>query len=386
MSSTVPNSPSSRKGETAGQYYLGLMSGTSMDAIDAAIVDFSGALPKLVATHSTPIPDALRATLAAITGSGRCGLGELGQLDVKLGALFAETALAALATSGVGTRQIQAIGSHGQTIWHQPNGEAPFTWQIGDPNVIAERTGITVVGDLRRRDVAAGGQGAPLVPAFHAALFGASAPRVAINIGGFGNITALPGVGDGTVIGFDTGPGNVLVDGWVQRHLGQAMDVDGAWARTGRVDSALLDRLLADPFFAAGPPKSTGREHFNLAWLDAHLGNQRPEDVQATLGELTARSIADAVRAHAGTAQMAILCGGGSYNGYLRERLQHHLAGIPLADSAAFGIAPQWVEAAAFAWLARETVAGRPGNLPSVTGARRPVVLGGIYPGSAATP
>jgi anhydro-N-acetylmuramic acid kinase len=382
MSSSAPKSPSNPEDEAAGPYHLGLMSGTSMDAVDAAIVDFHAAQPRLVATCSTPLPADLRAALADLTRTGSCRLDELGQLDVKVGRLFAEAALAAVAAAGLTTDRIQAIGSHGQTVWHQPGGEAPFTLQIGDPNIIAEQTGITVVADLRRRDVAAGGQGAPLVPAFHAQLFRTAAPGVAVNIGGFANLTVLPGSGE-PVVGFDTGPGNVLLDGWVQRHLGQAMDSDGAWARGGRVDPALLDRLLADPFFAAAPPKSTGREYFNLAWLDSRLGGQRPEDVQATLTELTARSIADAIRRHAATARVAILCGGGSYNGYLRERLVHLLAGVRVTDSHEFGIAPQWIEAAAFAWLARETLAGRPGNLPSVTGARRPVVLGGIYPGSS---
>jgi len=367
------------------ELYIGLMSGTSMDAVDAALVDLSAATPHLVAAHSHPLPESLRQPLLSLCRPG--GTDELHQaarLDVAVGRLFADAADALLRKAGVETAAVRAIGSHGQTLRHQPTGDLPYTVQIGDPNTLAERTGITTVADFRRRDLAAGGQGAPLVPAFHAAtLAQAGEDRVVLNIGGMANLTHLPGAGDAPVSGFDTGPGNVLLDGWCQRVRGEAFDRDGAWAASGRVDENLLTALLAEDYFGRPPPKSTGREEFNLDWLDAVLNGREIDaaDVQATLAEFTARSAAAAIRDACPACIRVMVCGGGAHNGDLLTRLAAQLPGVSVETTASHGIDPDWVEAMAFAWLARETLAGRPGNLPAVTGARRPLVLGGIYPG-----
>jgi anhydro-N-acetylmuramic acid kinase len=277
---------------------------------------------------------------------------------------------------------VRAVGSHGQTVRHRPRGTHPFTLQIGDANVIAARTGIAVVADFRRRDVALGGQGAPLLPAFHKAAFGdASEERIVVNIGGVANLTLLPAKGE--VRGFDTGPGNVLLDHWSREHLHEPYDAEGSFAAGGRVDEALLTHLLADPYFAAPPPKSTGPEHFNGPWLEGALGatRRKPEDVAATLAELTARSIADATKRQAPGVARVFACGGGAHNKHLMARLAALLPGATLASTTSLGIDPDWVEAAGFAWLARETLQRRPGNLPSVTGAAQYSVLGAIYPG-----
>jgi anhydro-N-acetylmuramic acid kinase len=265
-------------------------------------------------------------------------------------------------------------------VRHRPSARHPFTLQIADPNIIAARTGITVVADFRRRDMALGGQGAPLVPAFHRFAFGhPSEDRLLANIGGIANLTLLPAVGD--VRGFDTGPGNVLLDAWSREHLHAAYDAGGAYASSGRLDEALLARLLTDAYFSAAPPKSTGPEHFNRIWLANALGGvkRKPEDVAATLCELTARSIAADVLRHAPTARQLFVCGGGAHNDCLLARLAANLPQAKVASTAAIGLHPDWVEAAGFAWLARETLMGRPGNLPAVTGAAKAVVLGGIY-------
>jgi len=367
------------------ELYIGLMSGTSMDAVDAALVELSAATPHLVAAHSHPLPESLRQPLLSLCRPG--GTDELHQtarLDVAVGRLFADAADALLRKAGVETAAVRAIGSHGQTLRHQPTGELPYTVQIGDPNTLAERTGITTVADFRRRDLAAGGQGAPLVPAFHAAaLMEAGEDRVVLNIGGMANLTHLPGTRDTAVSGFDTGPGNVLLDGWCQRMRGEAFDRGGDWAASGRVDEKLLATLLAEDYFGRAPPKSTGREDFNLEWLDTALNGREinAADVQATLAELTARSVATAVHNTCPACARAIVCGGGAHNGDLLTRLAARLPGVRVETTARHGIDPDWVEAMAFAWLARETLAGRPGNVPAVTGACRPVVLGGIYPG-----
>ena len=287
---------------------------------------------------------------------------------------------------------MRAIGSHGQTVLHQPRGEAPFTLQIGDPNVIAERLGIDVVGDFRRRDLAAGGEGAPLMPAFHAAAFGVPGEaRAVVNIGGIANVTQL--TADGGVTGFDTGPGNCLLDAWARRHLRHAYDANGAWAATGTVQQVLLERLLADAYFSRPAPKSTGRETFSDDWLDRALAGLAlpPADVQATLAELTARSIADGLRvasrnggpgAGPGTdPKRVLICGGGALNADLMARLARALPRSAVDTTAAAGIAPEHVEAAGFAWLAHRYVCGLAGNLPAVTGARHPVSLGALYRG-----
>lgn len=366
------------------EFYLGLMSGTSMDAVDAALVDFSSLPPRLLATHSIPMPDHLREALLRLAAEHtphplQC----LGELDHHLGCLFARAVNELLAQAGVAADAVQAIGSHGQTLYHQPHGMVPFTLQLADPNIIAERTDITTVADFRRRDMAAGGQGAPLVPAFHAAMLRQpGVDRVILNIGGMANITLLPAAADTPVSGFDTGPGNALLDGWAERHLGTRYDTDGEWGAAGQVLPGLLQALLAEPYFRQAPPKSTGRELFNLAWLERHLrGGENTADVQATLAELTAVSAAMAILSHSPETMEVLVCGGGARNGHLMARLRAHLPHCRVSDTRQYGLDPQWVEAMAFAWLARQSLLGRPGNLPAVTGATRPVVLGAIYPG-----
>jgi anhydro-N-acetylmuramic acid kinase len=358
-------------------FFLGLISGTSADGIDAALVRFEPRLEVLAArTHA--LPDDLRARVLALARSeAAVTLDGLGHLDTEIGECFADAALALLREAGVDAGAVAALGSHGQTVCHRPDGPHPFTLQIGDPNVIAECTGITTVADFRRADLAAGGQGAPLLPALHAAVLADPAtPRAILNLGGIANVTLLvPGQ---PVLGFDTGPANCLMDAWSQRVRGTARDEGGAWARSGRVDKALLGRLLDDPYFTAAPPKSTGREVFNLDWLDARLPRDlAPEDVQATLLQLTVRSIADALQPHA----IAELygCGGGVHNDALMDALHVALPGVKVETTAVLGLSPDFVEAVGFAWLARARLQGLPGNLPSVTGARGPRVLGGIY-------
>lgn len=366
--------------------FVGLMSGTSMDAVDAALVDLSGSLPALVACTSIPVPDTLRRELQELNhGGGANELERLARADVHVGRLFADTTKALLTTAGIPASTIRAIGSHGQTVRHCPSGSTPFTLQIGDPNLIAERTGITTVADFRRRDIAAGGQGAPLVPAFHSALFRSAAEnRVAVNIGGMANITVLPANPLPPIIGFDTGPGNVLMDAWAARHLGRPLDDSGQWAGSGAVDPALLYRMLADPYFSQPPPKSTGREHFNLSWLEYALGQDAipPQNVQTTICELTAVSISKAVESIVPRPQRVLICGGGVHNRTLMQRLEALLSGIEVESTARHGLDPDWVEAVAFAWLAKQTLEGKPGNLPAVTGARHPVILGGVWPGT----
>jgi anhydro-N-acetylmuramic acid kinase len=361
-------------------FYIGLMSGTSMDAIDAALVDFAPGTPRLVAAINHPLPETLHAELSALCQSGADEIERLGRADVALGEVFAAAALRLLEQANVPAREIRAIGSHGQTVRHRP--EARFTLQIGDPNVIAERTGITTVADFRRRDLAAGGVGAPLVPAFHAAvLHQAGRKTVVVNIGGIANVTVL----NTEVTGFDTGPGNGLMDAWARQHLGRPLDEGGAWAASGRIDQKLLAQLLAHEFFRRPPPKSTGRETFHAAWLAQQLAASRrslsPQDVQATLCELTVVSIAEAIRTYASSSEEVLVCGGGVHNTNLMARLREHLQPTPVLATGERGVPADWMEAMAFAWLARETLAHRPGNLPSVTGASRPVILGGVYYG-----
>lgn len=364
--------------------YLGLMSGTSADAIDAVAVDFSNATVTLLGSHTTPLPSDIRAVIHQLAAPGINEIDLLGQLDVQLGELFAATALGLIQKLGLTSRSVVAIGSHGQTLRHRPPGvlDYPFTLQIGDPNTIADRTGITTIADFRRRDMAAGGQGAPLVPAFHQAIFqSSSVDRFIVNIGGIANITWLPSSGNAS--GFDTGPGNVLMDAWTLRHLNKPYDLAGSWAASGVVNEPLLKQLLQHPFLFRSPPKSTGREDFNPAWLDTCLQQHpevRAEDVQATLLAFTANTIADQIKKLAvQKAGEVYLCGGGAYNNTLLAAISALLPGCSVATTAQLGIAPEWIEAAAFAWLARQTWNRRSGNLCAVTGAREPVILGGIY-------
>jgi anhydro-N-acetylmuramic acid kinase len=366
--------------------YLGLISGTSADGIDVALVRFADddahARCELVLGNTYRWDGAIRSRLVELGQGGDCtSLDEVGSLDVRIAQAFADAALALLDAAGVAPAQVRALGSHGQTVRHRPEANFPFTMQLGDGNVIAERTGITTIADFRRRDVAAGGHGAPLLPALHAALLRADGEdRAVLNLGGIANLTLLPK--DGAVRGFDTGPANALLDAWCERHTGASFDADGAFAASGRLDEALLGALLDEPWFALPPPKSTGREQFHLAWLQARLDDAKrmAQDVQATLLELTAVSIATALRTiQPGTARL-LVCGGGVHNPRLLQRIGAHLPGMIVESTAAHGVDPDFVEAMGFAWLARETLALRPGNLPAVTGARGTRVLGAIYP------
>lgn len=367
------------------ELYIGLMSGTSLDAIDAVLVDFSNDGLQLLSAHTEPLPDALRKTLLALNRPAAGEIARMTQADAELGKHFAQAVNKLLARHNMASSEIRAIGSHGQTIRHNPAADSPYTLQIGDPNTLAELTGITTVADFRRRDLAAGGQGAPLMPAFHAARLRVNdVDRVIINIGGMANITLLPANPDKPVTGFDTGPGNVLMDGWYQRHQKGNFDKGGHWAASGKVDEAFLQRLQRDKFFSLAPPKSTGRDHFDMRWLDRlmkrHGKRLQRKNVQATLCELTASSIASAIHEYAAEAEEVIVCGGGVHNTALMFRLQALLTGKRLLSSEDFDIDPDYMEAIGFAWLAKQTLDGKPGNLPSVTGANHPVVLGGIYP------
>jgi anhydro-N-acetylmuramic acid kinase len=367
--------------DDASALYLGLISGTSADSIDAALVSFSRGMPQLQAAHTHPWPPALRERMLALAqDEATLDLDAFGRLDVEIGHHFAEAVLQLLKQSGTPAHAVRAVGSHGQTIRHRPTGEYPFTLQIGDPCIIAERCGIDVVADFRRADMAAGGQGAPLLPALHAMLLARPGhARVVLNLGGIANITVLGA--DGSVHGFDTGPANGLLDAWCLRHHGEPYDRDGAFAASGQVVQDLLEAMLADSYFALPPPKSTGREHFHLAWLATHpqLTSLNPADVQATLLELTARSVAMAIEQQAPAAEEVLACGGGVHNGLLMRRLGELLAPRTLSSTARHGIDPDFLEATAFAWLARQRLLGLPGNLPAVTGARGPRVLGAIY-------
>jgi anhydro-N-acetylmuramic acid kinase len=360
--------------------YLGLISGTSMDAIDAALADFATLPPRVIATSATPYAAGLKTRIAALVDRpDRAALDEIGQLDVEVGRAFAAAAMALLREAGVAPESIAAIGSHGQTLRHRVDLPTPFTWQIGDPNALVEATGITVVADFRRRDVAAGGQGAPLVPIFHDRVFRAEhEDRVIANVGGIANITVLRR--NQPVLGFDTGPGNRLLDAWIEREQGASFDREGAWAATGRLDADLLAVLLAEPYLGLPAPKSTGRELFNLGWLELKVAGRslRPCDVQATLLEYTAVTIADAIRLHAPESSLYV-CGGGARNAGLLEALRRQPGIARVATTAALGVDPDYVEAIAFAWFARQTLAGIATGNPDVTGAAGPRILGGVY-------
>ncbi len=365
--------------------YIGLISGTSVDGIDAVLARFEASSLELLGAQTQPWDPMLARRINALIETQAPSWSELGTLHVEIGRAFAEAARALLEQCDVAATAVAAIGHHGQTVHHAPDGPAPFTLQIGDPNTVAARTGITTVADLRGYDMAVGGQGAPLVPAFHEWLLRSeSEQRVVLNIGGIANITTLcPGE---PVLGCDTGPGNTLLDAWIRRHTPHRYDDRGQWAAQGAVVTPLLEKLLSEPWFDLPPPKSTGRELFNSDWLAAQLvtleRQPSPIDVQTTLVELTAITIAQCIARTAPRCRRVIVCGGGASNDYLMTRLSTHCSAT-VETSAAHGVAPDWVEALAFAWLARARLRNEAGNVPSVTGARRPVILGGIYSGSA---
>ncbi|MGH8496708.1 MAG: anhydro-N-acetylmuramic acid kinase [Gammaproteobacteria bacterium] len=377
-------SPNEQQAMSPGELYLGLISGTSMDGADAALVSFDEGGCRVVAGHSTAFPADLYLTVSNLVAQPTSvpSLDQLGELDTRLGHFFADAALGLLEREAVDASSVIAIGSHGQNIRHCPELAHPFTWQLGDPNVIVARTGITTVADFRRRDVALGGQGAPLMPGFHKAVFAAAnEERAVVNLGGMANVTILPRAGD--VLGFDTGPGNALMDIWSQAKRRKPFDEGGAWASQGRVHAGLLERFLDDPFFRKAPPKSTGREYFNKRWIENGLFEltnwPSAEDVQATLLELTARSISDVISGTAPGTERVLLCGGGVHNRRLFERLIELMPGRIVQPADEHGLASDWVEAAGFAWLARQTLSGKAGNITAVTGARRPSILGGVY-------
>jgi len=361
-----------------GALYIGLMSGTSLDGVDAVLADLGGARPRLLADRHLAFDAALREELLALNARGDNEIERAALAGNALARRYARAAAEVMTAAKTPASAVRAIGCHGQTIRHRPG--LGFTTQIGNAALLAELTGLRVVADFRSRDVAAGGQGAPLAPAFHAAVFSdPTEDRVALNLGGIANLSVLPS--DGAVTGFDSGPGNCLLDLWAARHLGRPVDEDGAWAAGGRPIATLLERLLALPYLAAPPPKSTGRDLFNASWLqDMLAGGEDPQAVQATLLEFTARSVADAVARHGRGARRLIVCGGGAKNGALLRRLAALVAPATLETSDRHGIDPQLVEAACFAWLAMRALEDAPGNLPAVTGARGPRVLGALYP------
>ena len=361
--------------------YIGVMSGTSLDGVDVVLAAIDENKVAQQASLTWPIPVSLKEEILSICQGQQLTLSQLGQLDVRLGALFADAVLALMHKENLRPQDVVAIGCHGQTVWHEPTGDAPHTLQIGDNNQIVAKTGVTVVGDFRRRDIALGGQGAPLVPAFHQALLGhPSERRMVLNIGGIANLSMLiPGQ---PVRGYDTGPGNMLMDAWIWRQCGKPYDKDAEWASEGKVIIPLLQSMLSDPWFALPAPKSTGREYFNYGWLERQLAQfpaLAPQDVQATLAELTAVSISEQVLLSGGCERL-LVCGGGSRNPLVMARLAGLLPGTEVTTTDEAGISGDDMEALAFAWLAWRTVAGLPGNLPSVTGAREASVLGAIFP------
>ncbi len=374
-------------------HYIGLMSGTSLDGADGVLVDFSDGRLRVLASATEPFPAAFRAELLALNTSGPDEIHRAALAANQLAALYARVVQSLLrqgATQGITADRIAAIGAHGQTVRHQPPAppstlaDAAYTLQLNNPALLAELTGITVVADFRSRDVAAGGQGAPLAPAFHQGVFGQDHATVCVlNLGGISNLSVLPPAGQGPLLGFDCGTGNALMDAWCQRHTGQPYDAGGAWAASGRLLPALLASLLDEPYFALPPPKSTGRDLFSLAWLERKLAafsGERAQDVQNTLAEFTVSPCVAGIVSYGKDSKQLVVCGGGAFNQHLMARLQARLPQLHVASSGEHGLPPLQVEAAAFAWLARQAVLRQPGNLPSVTGAGGPRVLGAIYP------
>ncbi len=365
------------------EYYIGLMSGTSVDGIDAGLYDFSDNQTHVVDFYYLPYPADIKQTIHSICNLHQpISLLGYGTLDTQLGHLYAEACLNLLEQANINASLIKAIGNHGQTLYHSPNTKFPFTLQIGDANIISQQTGITTITDFRRRDIAAGGQGAPLVPTFHQKMFHSSKEnRVIANIGGIANLTILPKDRKEKILGFDTGPGNTLMDYWVSKHSNAKIDKDGNWANSGNIQPALLNTLKKDSYFAINPPKSTGTEYFSPSWLTKklqHLPDYPPEDVQRTLCQFTAETIADALLKYAPKTDKLFICGGGIHNSTLFNSLKQ-LIDISMASTETEGVPPDQVEAMAFAWLARQTLLGLTGNLPETTGAKEAVILGAIY-------
>jgi len=354
-----------------------------MDAVDVALVDFDRAIPDTLATLHSAWDPALRRRLLRVAAGHALPASEFADLDAQTGLFFATKINELLQANATRPDQVAAIGCHGQTVAHAPLATPATTLQLGDANLIAEWTGITTINDFRRRDLAVGGQGAPLAPAFHAALMRSDQEaRVVLNLGGIANVTILPADAAVEVIGFDTGPANCLMDGWIRRHLDKPFDRGGRWAASAEAHPGLLDALLNDPFFELGPPKSTGTQYFSDSWLESTLNRFNgvtAQQVQASLLALTSRSVTDAIRRRAPATQRILVCGGGAHNHALLEQLRCELQ-IPIESTASVGFDPDWVEAIAFAWLARRTLTGEAGNLPSVTGARAARILGAIHP------
>ena len=363
------------------------MSGTSLDGVDGVLCDFSESAPTLQtrAHVALPFADEFKQELLALNSPGANELHRAALAANQLARVYAQVVQQLLTQTNTSPQQVQAIGAHGQTVRHQPqvHDGTGYTLQLNNPALLAELTGIAVVADFRSRDVAAGGQGAPLVPAFHAEVFATPQETTAVlNLGGIANLTLI--TPSSSTLGFDCGPGNALMDHWCQLHTGAAFDRNGTWAASGEVITPLLNAWQQEPFFQKSPPKSTGRDLFNPTWLAPHLAlanGARPQDVQASLTELTAWSCAQALKAHGDQGVKRLLvCGGGALNGELMRRLQTHLPDIRVVSSEEAGLPPLQVEAVAFAWLARQTWLGRSSNLPAVTGALGPRVLGAIYP------
>lgn len=369
-----------------GDLYIGLMSGTSLDGVDGVLADFSGGNLKVLAHCSAPMPEPLRAELLALNTPGDNELHRAALAGNALARVYASVVASLLADAKIQGHQISAIGAHGQTVRHRPQefDGTGYTLQLNQPALLAELCQIPVVADFRSRDVAAGGQGAPLVPPFHAAVFAQTTQSVAVlNMGGISNITLLPATGLGEVSGYDCGPGNALMDAWCQQHTGQAYDNGGRWAASGQLVPQLLQTMLQEPFFSKAPPKSTGRDLFNRAWLDqqlAKVGDATPVDVQATLTELTALACAQAAQRTGWGQGRLLACGGGALNTHLMTRLTAALPGWTVGSTEQRGLPPLQVEAAAFAWLARQTCMGAEASLPKVTGARGARILGCVYP------
>ncbi len=367
--------------DTTNQLYIGLLSGTSVDGVDAGLFEFDARNNiTLISSYHQPYPAEIRDAILRLSQPGDNEIDRMGALDVALGELFGSAALTVIEQENIQTESITAIGSHGQTIRHRPNQKYAFSLQVGDPNTIAHISGITTVADMRRMDMAAGGQGAPLAPAFHrAAFYSNEEHRCIVNIGGISNISVLHD-DKNIVIGYDTGPGNLLMDSWVSTHLHRNYDENGDWAKTGNINKALLMKLLSHPYLQKNFPKSTGREDFNRAWLEHILSNLSPiaaADVQASLCEFTAQSLSQSIQHHAIDA--AYICGGGAHNQTLMQRISAHLPDIKVDTTSALNINPDWVEAGLFAWLAKQRIDGKKTNLTSVTGASQPTTIGAIY-------